>query len=92
MNHRYRRLPRHLKSGVKFFCRIAEGGKQLARVIGRGAQPAYECLERLAFDILHDHIQLIAHTAAINDSWQVLKSVTRPLGRKQALVGPTDVR
>ena len=91
MDYRYRRLPRRCKAGVQLTHRFTQDGIQSAGIIGRRPQAPHQRFERLAFDIFHHHVKLVAHTAAIDDSGQVLKTTTGALGRKQALVGPADL-
>lgn len=86
MNHRHRTLSSHRKAGMELIGCIAKGAKQLAGIIECRTQTPHQGLERLAFDIFHDHVELVAHTAAIDDSGQVLKTTTGALGRKQALI------
>ena len=92
MNHRRRHLPLRRKTGMELAHRIAQSWEQFARVIGRGSQTVHQRLKRIALDVFHDHVEIIADAATVNDSGQVLKSSTRSLGCKQALIGTTDLR
>ena len=72
--------------------RFTQNGIQPAGIIGRRPQAPHQRPECLAFDILHHHVKLVAHTAAIDDSGQVLKTTTGALGRKQALICSANLR
>ena len=91
VDNRYPRLPRSCKTSMQLAHRFTQNGIQLAGIIGRRPQASHQRLERLAFDILHHHVKLVAHTAAIDDSRQVLKTTTGALGRKQALICSTNL-
>ena len=91
MDHRRRRLPRHCKTGVELAHGVAKGRIQFTCIIGGGSQTVHQHPERLSFDIFHNHVKLVAHTTAIDDSGQVLKTPARPLGGKQTLVCPADL-
>ena len=91
MNHRHRHLPRHSKTVMELAHRVTQGAKQLARIIRGRAQTPHQGLERLAFDIFHDHAKLVAHATAVDNPGQVLKTSSSPLCRKQALVCPANL-
>ena len=92
VDYRYSRLPRSRKTGMQLAHRFTQDGIQPAGIIGRRPQASHQRLERLAFDILHHHVKLVAHTVAIDDSGQVLKTTTGALGRKQALICSANLR
>ena len=71
--------------------RVAKGAEELTRIIGRRAQAPHQGLERLAFNILHHHIELVARATTVNDPGQMFKTPSRPLGGEQALVRPADL-
>ena len=72
MNHRHRTLSSHRKAGMELSGCIAKGAKQLAGIIECRTQTPHQGLERLAFDIFHDHAKLVAHAATIDNPRQVL--------------------
>lgn len=74
MDHRRRRLPRHCKTGMELAHGVAKGRIQFTCIIGGGSQTVHQHPERLTFDIFHNHVKLVAHTTAIDDSGQVLKT------------------
>lgn len=67
MDYRYPWLPRSCKTSMQLAHRFTQNGIQLAGIIGRRAQAPHERLERLAFDIFHHHIELLARAAAIDN-------------------------
>ena len=91
VDYRYPRLPRGCKTSMQLAHRFTQNGIQPAGIIGRRPQAPHQRPECLAFDILHHHVELVAHTAAIDDSGQVLKTTTGALGRKQALIHPANL-
>ena len=70
---------------------ITKGAKQLTSIIGRRTQTPHQGPERFAFDVFHDHAELIARAAAIDNPRQVLVTSPGTLGRKQAFIRPANL-